>query len=670
MQSKINSLPIDERADAIQEMNSQLRAGTLDILVPYRDSAEQRSFEQMMTKIQYTAGVSVVGVAALAAFTTVSPVLLSAAVAGLAVTALKKIRERRAQDIRDISRDKFGHILVDSELEELDGLLEVAGKPSSSAIAQSYQRAKAIIETEMLVIDDDDEPVSLAGTSDAIDAQAVEVEDGLASQFGSVADGFDLGDLDAMPAAPIKADLTMIDDETALQSAIPTFNHLGKLQPLFEADGSPSRALMAFPLKERAQLLLSTLKSAGCDIEYYMNRPAFAAGGLPRTAKSTLLVLMGLFEKAVMGRKLYYITADDDVFPVSFDGVASGSPAVARKGFLKFADTVKSAGVGQLSDQTWILDEFAVTVAGFDNEEKERLWSTALTGMQKRQGRGRYVLHGMTSTMCGVPSGWADIFKQSLIVSRGEKAELRDGTDKPTGRYELYRSKDGKELSGTGKYISIPDWLKSKSNTEYGDLPCPVRTVLLFMPELDSRLMDSAVPQLIEQEQPKPMQAIEQAPQQSAAPEDVGGDTFTATALQVSVNKDAIAHLLSEPAQIIDERQFIETVADEPLIEGTRYTMTQVIQKVADIAKEAAGSSVTVRGADGIGRKFSGADRPGLKRAKAFESAMNFLARHYPARYKILQSADGQTQIYFIQESEASAQPKSKSSAFELKISA
>ena len=253
-----------------------------------------------------------------------------------------------------------------------------------------------------------------------------------------------------------------------------------------ESPATPTKSeILGMPLSDRADYLLKLLADYGCDLRNLIGRPTLAAGGLQRSGKTTLLLLTGILEKA-KGNKLFYITRDNDLYPIAFDGYANGSPEEAIKALTVLNTTINAGSMGSLAGQTWVLDEFS-TISGLLPKPKQaEFWGMALTGFAKQGGRVRFAVHHKTASANGLPPGQAETFKAEIKMLWTDRAELEDGTYQPSGQYELLQESNG-YYRASGQTFQIPPWLLTDTNPAWHNAPCPVRSLLLFFPEFDTR---------------------------------------------------------------------------------------------------------------------------------------------------------------------------------------
>lgn len=256
-------------------------------------------------------------------------------------------------------------------------------------------------------------------------------------------------------------------------------------QPIEETKLLSIEATLALPLAERADYVMKVLADYGCDLRNLVGRPTLATGGLQRSGKTTLILLLAILEKA-KGQKVFYVARDSDLYPIAFDGYASGSTDGAVDALMNLSDRINSGQMGALKGETWILDEFSSTAKEMPEKVKNQFWSMALTGFAKQGGRVRFIVHHKTASANGLPAGEAETFKSEVKMFWTERDEMSDGTYKPSGLYRLLAEVAG-HYKETGETFTIPKWLKSDVNPAWHNAPCPVRSLLTFFPELDTR---------------------------------------------------------------------------------------------------------------------------------------------------------------------------------------
>lgn len=278
-------------------------------------------------------------------------------------------------------------------------------------------------------------------------------------------------------------------------------------------NGQVNPQILAMSVKERALLIIDLLEKSGCPIRPLIGRPTLASGGLQRSGKTTLILLVGILEKALSGQKLFYISRDNDLYPIAFDGYANGSTENAHKALYSLNKTINSGGMGTMMGQTWILDEFSTIAQKLPKPKQEEFWGMALTGFAKQGGRVRFMVHHKTAKANGLPDGQAETFKAEVKMLWTDRIELEGGEYIPSGNYVLMGEVKG-YYRETDEKFTTPDWLKFDVNPAWHNAPCPVRSMLRFFPEFDTRCGAKAINLLnagAATTMPKPMQPIAQA---------------------------------------------------------------------------------------------------------------------------------------------------------------
>ena len=253
--------------------------------------------------------------------------------------------------------------------------------------------------------------------------------------------------------------------------------------------------LLKLPIQQRAEKMLAELALSGCDLKPYIHDKVIIATGTQRSGKSTIVVIIGILEAALLGKELRYVTSDGDIYPVAFSGVANGG-----KYYSMAAREIEQTQLGQASKIVWMFDE----VTKQDTETKAQLWEQLLTGFVKTGASARLITHGTTMKAIGFPAGMAEQVKTEAViikaqrysdlVGRSSAASLPNGGQYPSGNYRR------QELSGDAlkdvdeEQLQLPDWLLFDKN-EQGH-PCYVRSLLKYFPELDSRVSRIAPPEL------------------------------------------------------------------------------------------------------------------------------------------------------------------------------
>lgn len=253
--------------------------------------------------------------------------------------------------------------------------------------------------------------------------------------------------------------------------------------------------LLKLPIQKRAEKMLSELALSGCDLGPYIYDKVLIATGTQRSGKSTIVVIIGILEAALLGKELRYITSDGDIYPVAFSGIANGS-----KYYSMAAKEIESTQLGQASNIVWIFDE----ITKQDTETKTQLWEQLLTGFVKTGASARLITHGITMKAIGFPVGMSDQVKsesvilkaqrESDLMDRSKAASLPNGGHYPSGSYKRQELHGDCLRDVAEEHLQLPDWLLFDTN-EQGN-PCYVRSLLKYFPELDSRVNAAAPPEL------------------------------------------------------------------------------------------------------------------------------------------------------------------------------
>ncbi|MEO1401904.1 MAG: ATP-binding protein [Cyanobacteria bacterium J06635_1] len=399
-----------------------------------------------------------------------------------------------------------------------------------------------------------------------------------------------VGENTQLNAIPVRAEDVPVPPEPVEDIEIP--EHLEQL--FANRDINPQ--FLAQPVEYRAAYLLKALTQDGLDINRYLSRPTFGAAGGQRSGKTTLIMLMAILEKALYGRDIYYITRDDDVYPIAFSGVVSGSEAAALSGYRLLIERIAKAGMHGLKNQCWVLDELSRLLSQLADSEADQLWSLTLTGFAKLSGYARIILHGKTAKANGVPDGWAETFKNEVAIAWTERNEQVGVGYLPSGKYEVLRG-EGNSYRATGETFSIPEWLLFDINPHWNHAPCPVRSLLRFFPEFDTRQQGAKPPSLITQNQPPSIQVIPLLEHLGQEPEAV--EEIYEAQESSSVSPVTLADLIAKPAH--------ETY---PTIPGTPYTTRDAVERIAKYMARYPGKSFLARSLD---QAFTSGHRAALR---------------------------------------------------------
>ena len=246
--------------------------------------------------------------------------------------------------------------------------------------------------------------------------------------------------------------------------------------------------LLQLPIAERAESLLESLALSGCDLRDLLHDSIVAVTGEQQSGKSTLLVILSIFETALLDKKVHYATTDSDVYPFKFASVVD-----SVEGYRDEVKTVSQLTKGKASDQSWLFDELTRQ----DRETiSQPLWNQLLTGFVKTRAHARLVIHGKTLPAMGVPNGFNEQAKQEATILRAkrmsetvavsERRKLAHGGRYPSGQYTYLEMDSDNKLSDSKDTLTLPDWLQFELNDE--GLPCYVRSVLAYFPELQGQV--------------------------------------------------------------------------------------------------------------------------------------------------------------------------------------
>ena len=252
-------------------------------------------------------------------------------------------------------------------------------------------------------------------------------------------------------------------------------------QARFRAPSIPE--MLNLPVPQRAESLLESMALSGCDFRGLLHDPIVAVTGEQQSGKSTCLLILSIFEAALLGKKVHYATTDSDIYPFKFSSVVD-----CAEGYKDEVVAVSKLTKGSAANRSWLFDELTKQ----DRESiTQPLWNQLLTGFVKTRASARLVIHGKTLSAMGVPTGFNEQAKQeatilrakrmSEIVSVSERRSLAHGGRYPSGHY-VYLEMDSDKLADSSDCLILPDWLQFELNDE--GLPCYVRSLLAYFPEL------------------------------------------------------------------------------------------------------------------------------------------------------------------------------------------
>ncbi|MFG6097345.1 hypothetical protein SPB21_18920 [Leptothoe sp. ISB3NOV94-8A] len=156
MQAAIQLVPFKDRAAKIEQFNTDLKAGKLDISELYYKAVRQREHTKLTNSIPEGLGMG--GIAGVALIVMAgSPVGLVLLVAAGIAGSRTYLGFKRWGEFKDAVRENdFTEYLTDQELSELEDLLTNSGKPATPALAQSYAQ---LIESMDDVVELGDSPL-------------------------------------------------------------------------------------------------------------------------------------------------------------------------------------------------------------------------------------------------------------------------------------------------------------------------------------------------------------------------------------------------------------------------------------------------------------------------------------------------------------------------------
>ncbi|NEZ58773.1 hypothetical protein [Adonisia turfae] len=259
--------------------------------------------------------------------------------------------------------------------------------------------------------------------------------------------------------------------------------------------------LTKIPIHERAEKLLEDLALSGCDLRGLIHDPIVAVTGEQQSGKSTLLVILSVFESALLDKEIHYATTDSDIYPFRFTSVVD-----CPEGYKDEVEAVSKLVKGRASGHSWLFDELT-------KQSRETitqpLWNQLLTGFVKTRASARLVIHGKTLSAMGVPMGFNEQAKQEATILRAkrmseavgvaERRKLAHGGRYPSGKY-VYLEMDSDKLADSQDCITLPDWLQFELNDEGS--PCYVRSLLAYFPELQGMVQPKSY-------EPVPVKSVE-----------------------------------------------------------------------------------------------------------------------------------------------------------------
>lgn len=261
--------------------------------------------------------------------------------------------------------------------------------------------------------------------------------------------------------------------------------------------------LLPLPVEERAKRLLDRLEEDGCDLWSYVDDPILVCQGTQQSGKSTLAVIVSILEAALYSKRINYITSNGDIYPVAFAAVGDGPEY-----YLQLTKYLSTLGKDQGGEDIWITDE----ISKQDYETTSSLWNQYLSDFVKTGDTTRIIAHGTSATDMGLPKGRASQSKKEItilaakrkvdIVGKSKARALAKGGRYPSGQYQLQELQGENLVDVPGEQVQLPDWLLFDSYTHprtAEKIPCYVRSLLRYFPELDTRA-DGSEPRVLFEE--------------------------------------------------------------------------------------------------------------------------------------------------------------------------
>ena len=269
-------------------------------------------------------------------------------------------------------------------------------------------------------------------------------------------------------------------------------------QAQFRAPGIEE--LLQLPIKKRAEELLNRLELSGCDLWSYINDPILVCQGTQQSGKSTLAVIVSVLEAALHGKRINYITSNGDIYPVAFAAIGDGPDY-----YTELADYLKGLQKDQGGQDIWIVDE----ISKQPYETTSSVWTQLLSDFVKTGDLVRVIVHGTSAADMGLPKGRANQSKREItilaakraldIVGRKAARTLMKGGRYPSGQYQLQELQGDTLVDVPEERVQLPEWLQFETYTHprTGEqIPCYVRSLLRYFPELDTRAQ-GAEPELL-----------------------------------------------------------------------------------------------------------------------------------------------------------------------------
>ena len=323
---------------------------------------------------------------------------------------------------------------------------------------------------------------------------------------------------DPLSQRPLRAELPSEDDSSGS-------DHLSDAETaaaMAEFMAPSVNELLHLPVKERAERLLDALETSGCDLWSYINDPILVCQGTQQSGKSTMAVIVSILEAALYGKRINYITSNGDIYPVAFAAIGDGSEY-----YLQLADYLKTLQKDDGGEDIWITDELSKQ----PYEATSAVWNQLLSDFIKTGDTVRLIAHGTSAADMGLPKGRANQSKKEITILAAKRAvdvvgkkaarHLMKGGRYPSGQYQLQELQGDTLVDVPEERVQLPKWLQFETYTHprTGEqIPCYVRSLLRYFPELDVRAQGVKPKVLFEETQRK----AESLP--SAEPQPGGSD--------------------------------------------------------------------------------------------------------------------------------------------------
>ncbi|NER80463.1 MAG: hypothetical protein F6K42_12975 [Leptolyngbya sp. SIO1D8] len=168
-----NRIPIEDRANAIQKFEEGVVAGTADPLIPFKQAARERARERFFGSSSAIITTGLVSGGAL--LVTATPMAAAVVATTIFLGGFRWASQRWQDDREALDYNEFGYLLSDTELEDLEELVELMPEPKEGHIQESLNAAKAMVLEELGEVEEKD-PKALLEGEPAIDVESKEVE--------------------------------------------------------------------------------------------------------------------------------------------------------------------------------------------------------------------------------------------------------------------------------------------------------------------------------------------------------------------------------------------------------------------------------------------------------------------------------------------------------------